>query len=62
MGQFAEAVPGPADDGAALGIPVSGGNVSFYNQTRSTPSLLGDTRDGLVSAVHGAALKSSPHP
>ena len=31
--QFAEAVRGIADGCAALGVPVTGGNVSFYNQT-----------------------------
>jgi phosphoribosylformylglycinamidine synthase len=33
MWQFREAVRGIADGAAALGIPVTGGNVSFYNQT-----------------------------
>lgn len=33
MWQFAEAVDGLADACAELGIPVTGGNVSFYNQT-----------------------------
>jgi phosphoribosylformylglycinamidine synthase len=33
MWQFAEAVRGLADGCAELGIPVTGGNVSFYNQT-----------------------------
>ncbi len=37
MWQFAEAVRGLADGCAALGIPVTGGNVSFYNQTGATP-------------------------
>ncbi len=36
MWQFAEAVRGLADACAALGIPVTGGNVSFYNQTGDT--------------------------
>jgi phosphoribosylformylglycinamidine synthase len=36
MWQFALAVRGLADGAAALGIPVTGGNVSFYNQTGST--------------------------
>lgn len=35
MWQFSEAVRGLADGCAALGIPVTGGNVSFYNQTGS---------------------------
>jgi phosphoribosylformylglycinamidine synthase II len=36
MWQFAEATRGLADGCAALGIPVTGGNVSFYNQTGAT--------------------------
>jgi len=35
MWQFAEAVRGLADGCLELGIPVTGGNVSFYNQTGS---------------------------
>ena len=42
MWQFAEAVRGLADGCRELGIPVTGGNVSFYNQTgddaRSNPT------------------------
>jgi phosphoribosylformylglycinamidine synthase subunit PurL len=34
MWQFAEAVRGLADGCQVLGIPVTGGNVSFYNQTQ----------------------------
>jgi phosphoribosylformylglycinamidine synthase len=33
MWQFAQAVTGLADGCEALGVPVTGGNVSFYNQT-----------------------------
>jgi phosphoribosylformylglycinamidine synthase len=36
MWQFAEAVRGLADGCAALGTPVTGGNVSFYNSTGTT--------------------------
>jgi phosphoribosylformylglycinamidine synthase subunit PurL len=36
MWQFAEATRGLADGCLALGVPVTGGNVSFYNQTGST--------------------------
>jgi phosphoribosylformylglycinamidine synthase II len=36
MWQFAEAVRGLADGCSALGVPVTGGNVSFYNQTGTT--------------------------
>ncbi|BDZ55109.1 phosphoribosylformylglycinamidine synthase subunit PurL [Agromyces marinus] len=37
MWQFAEAVEGLADGCLELGIPVTGGNVSFYNQTGDVP-------------------------
>ncbi len=37
MWQFAEATRGLADGCTALGIPVTGGNVSFYNSTAGTP-------------------------
>nr|WP_240945317.1 phosphoribosylformylglycinamidine synthase subunit PurL [Rhodococcus sp. HNM0569] len=36
MWQFQQAVRGLADGCAQLGIPVTGGNVSFYNQTGAT--------------------------
>ncbi|MDL5155089.1 phosphoribosylformylglycinamidine synthase subunit PurL [Actinomycetospora termitidis] len=39
MWQFAEAVDGLAQACAELGIPVTGGNVSFYNQTATTAIL-----------------------
>jgi phosphoribosylformylglycinamidine synthase len=39
MWQFAEAVRGLADGCAELGVPVTGGNVSLYNQTGSTAIL-----------------------
>ncbi len=39
MWQFAQAVQGLADGCVALGIPVTGGNVSFYNQTGSAAIL-----------------------
>jgi phosphoribosylformylglycinamidine synthase subunit PurL len=39
MWQFSEAVRGLADGCRALGTPVTGGNVSFYNQTGDTPIL-----------------------
>jgi len=37
MWQFSEAVEGMSDGCLELGIPVTGGNVSFYNQTGTTP-------------------------
>jgi phosphoribosylformylglycinamidine synthase subunit PurL len=39
MWQFAEAVRGLADGCQELGVPVTGGNVSLYNQTGETPIL-----------------------
>ncbi|OLF13236.1 phosphoribosylformylglycinamidine synthase subunit PurL [Actinophytocola xanthii] len=39
MWQFEQAVRGLADGCAELGIPVTGGNVSFYNQTGATAIL-----------------------
>jgi phosphoribosylformylglycinamidine synthase len=39
MWQFSEAVRGLADACFALDVPVTGGNVSFYNQTGTTPIL-----------------------
>jgi phosphoribosylformylglycinamidine synthase subunit PurL len=39
MWQFSEAVRGLADGCEILGTPVTGGNVSFYNQTGDTPIL-----------------------
>ncbi len=39
MWQFSEAVRGLADGCLTLGTPVTGGNVSFYNQTGHTPIL-----------------------
>jgi len=37
MWQFSQAVEGLADGCLALGVPVTGGNVSFYNQTGDVP-------------------------
>ncbi|MBV9592641.1 MAG: phosphoribosylformylglycinamidine synthase subunit PurL [Actinobacteria bacterium] len=39
MWQFAQATRGLADGCQQLGVPVTGGNVSFYNQTGSSPIL-----------------------
>jgi len=39
MGQFAAAVEGMGEACRALGVPVTGGNVSFYNETVETPIL-----------------------
>jgi phosphoribosylformylglycinamidine synthase len=66
MWQFTEAVRGLADGCLALGTPVTGGNVSFYNQTGSMPiqptpviGVLGvhdDVRNRLPSAVSQAEV------
>ena len=37
MWQFSQAVDGLSDACKTLGVPVTGGNVSFYNQTGDTP-------------------------
>ena len=39
MWQFTQAIAGLVDGCKVLGTPVTGGNVSFYNQTGSTPVL-----------------------
>jgi len=39
MWQFSEAIRGLVDGCQTLGTPVTGGNVSFYNQTGATPIL-----------------------
>ena len=56
MWQFREAVHGLADGAVELGIPVSGGNVSFYNQTGEEPILPTPVVGvlGVVDDVRGA--------
>ena len=60
MWQFEQATHGLKDACAVLGIPVTGGNVSFYNQTGDTPILptpvvgvLGVMADVRQRMVHG---------
>jgi len=50
MWQFAGAVRGLADGCAALGIPVTGGNVSFYNQT-GTAAILPTPVVGVLGVI-----------
>jgi phosphoribosylformylglycinamidine synthase len=50
MWQFAEAVRGLADGCQALGTPVTGGNVSFYNQT-GTVAILPTPVVGVLGVV-----------
>ncbi|WP_030673887.1 AIR synthase related protein, partial [Streptomyces rimosus] len=57
MWQFAEAVRGLADGCLELGTPVTGGNVSLYNQTgeaaiHPTDILISASRDGMIDAAH----------
>ena len=64
MWQFAEAVRGLADGCAALGVPVTGGNVSFYNETLGegiypTP-VVGVV--GILEDVHKAAKMHFAQP
>ena len=69
MWQFAEAVRGLADGCAALGVPVTGGNVSLYNQTGTsavhpTPvvGMLGDVRRGGRTAGFDGHVPLLPRP
>ncbi|AGF73375.1 phosphoribosylformylglycinamidine synthase subunit PurL [Corynebacterium halotolerans] len=56
MWQFRESVHGLADGAKELGIPVSGGNVSFYNQTGDEPILPTPVVGvlGVIDDVHDA--------
>ena len=56
MWQFRESVHGLADAAVELSIPVSGGNVSFYNQTGSEPILATPVVGvlGVIDDVHQA--------
>ncbi|MDR1998439.1 MAG: phosphoribosylformylglycinamidine synthase subunit PurL [Frankiaceae bacterium] len=58
MWQFAEAVRGLADACAVLGVPVTGGNVSFYNQTGSTP-ILPTPIIGVLGVIDDVATRTS---
>lgn len=67
MWQFREAVHGLADGAQELGIPVSGGNVSFYNQTGEEPILPTPVVGvlGVIEDVHeaiGHDLGTVPEP
>ena len=58
MWQFSQAVRGLADGCAALGIPVTGGNVSFYNQTGTPPIL----PTPVVGCARRDRRRQAPHP
>jgi phosphoribosylformylglycinamidine synthase len=59
MWQFAESVRGLADGCRTLGTPVTGGNVSFYNQTGST-AILPTPVVGVLGVIEDVA-KRTPH-
>ena len=59
MWQFREAVHGLADGAVELSIPVSGGNVSFYNQTGDTP-ILPTPVVGVLGVMDDVAASVSP--
>jgi phosphoribosylformylglycinamidine synthase len=59
MWQFAEAVRGLADGCRTLGTPVTGGNVSFYNQTGST-AILPTPVVGVLGVIEDVT-KRTPH-
>ncbi|WP_214402814.1 phosphoribosylformylglycinamidine synthase subunit PurL [Pseudonocardia lacus] len=56
MWQFEQAVHGIADGCALLGIPVTGGNVSFYNQTGVQP-ILPTPLIGVLGVIEDVALR-----
>jgi phosphoribosylformylglycinamidine synthase len=58
MWQFAEAVRGIAQGCRELGIPVTGGNVSFYNQTGST-AINPTPVIGVLGVIDDVAQRSS---
>ncbi len=56
MGEFALAVEGLAEGCRTLGLPVTGGNVSFYNQT-GTSSILPTPVVGVLGVLDDVALR-----
>jgi phosphoribosylformylglycinamidine synthase subunit PurL len=59
MWQFREAVRGLADGCARLGIPVTGGNVSFYNQTGDR-AILPTPVVGVLGVIEDVARRVRP--
>ncbi len=57
MWQFVEAIMGLVDGCLALGTPVTGGNVSFYNQTAATPILPTPTV-GMLGVIDDVAKRT----
>jgi phosphoribosylformylglycinamidine synthase subunit PurL len=59
MWQFAESVRGLADGCQVLGTPVTGGNVSFYNQT-GTVAILPTPVVGVLGVLDDVRLRVAP--
>jgi len=59
MWQFREAVHGLADGCAELGIPVTGGNVSFYNQTAAV-AILPTPVVGVLGVIDDVSTRIGP--
>ena len=59
MWQFQQVVHGLADGCAELGIPVTGGNVSFYNQTGSA-AILPTPVVGVLGVIDDVSRRLSP--
>jgi len=57
MWQFVEAILGLVDGCQALGTPVTGGNVSFYNQTGGT-AILPTPTVGFLGVIDDVALRT----
>ena len=57
MWQFTEAVRGLADGCLELGVPVTGGNVSFYNQTGET-AILPTPVIGVLGVIQDVATRT----
>ena len=60
MGQFAAAVDGIREAGLALEVPVTGGNVSFYNETEGT-GIAPTPIIGMVGILDDVARAVRPH-
>jgi phosphoribosylformylglycinamidine synthase II len=61
MWQFEQAVSGLADATQSLKIPVTGGNVSFYNQTGTTPIIPTPTI-GVLGVIEDVTKRISNQP
>ncbi|HEY0237713.1 MAG TPA: phosphoribosylformylglycinamidine synthase subunit PurL [Friedmanniella sp.] len=57
MWQFTQAIDGLVDGCQTLGTPVTGGNVSFYNQTGTTP-ILPTPVVGVMGVIADVALRT----